>query len=231
MVKNETRKLPVYFQKSKEGAVFSFLLLGFLIVLFSANTKVVFSRELDGWSGEKQSEKNVTESKVKNSLDFSEVLELTLIGVKDIFIEKQIVYSPLPLTLSGGIKPRPTAVFSENFARGDEKNSQDVLGAKVEKLPTKYFYRENKSGLKVYSFEDGQHNLNADQTVGSKDVDELTEKVSADNRGEVWGARIAGIESEIKSCIKDSGVILSAIVVSLLVVLWFLVFFIRKILS
>lgn len=206
-----------------------------LTILFYSGS--AYAKDVGGWAGEGQrtqmeqppstERKEVTEG----GLSVSGIFTAFLGNVKERVSNRVVIYSPVPVRLSGGVKPVPSAVFElpeEEIEDAEEKN---VLGVRKGELPTVYFYFENEAGLKVYSLEGEWAKENTVSTVDSKDSESVTKSKKPEDAGEVWGERIASAEEEIMSWTRDTGVILSVIVLAGLSVLGVLVLVIRKLVT
>jgi len=101
------------------------------------------------------------------------------------------IVSPVPLRLTKGIKPLPEPLF-------DGENEGEPKAAS-------FFVQEKSKDCSVYSLDGDFAAPIGESDSGSRVSPELTEP---QDRGEVWGARIAEGEKEVTSWFQDSGVML-----------------------
>ncbi|MEA2020795.1 MAG: hypothetical protein U9M98_03750 [Patescibacteria group bacterium] len=133
-------------------------------------------------------------------------LKTVVASLQNLFESIDTLYSPVPLTLSGGIKPEPQPIFA---GKDSEKS---VLGIATDNssVASVVYFRTRGDGLKTYSLDPDFDSVSRQEANDiSRDEPEVREEAENQSRGEVWGAKIAKAEKEVGYWFKDSGVLLT----------------------
>jgi len=134
------------------------------------------------------------------------------------------IYSPLPLRLGRGVLPHPEVIFEVESA------NEDVLGVRTSGEPqAPSVFVRGVGSAKEYSLTGDFLDTVGEKSVGSRHTYNLS-TTKLQSRGEIWGARIAKMESEVSSWFNDSGVTITFLVTVGALLLALVIMLARKIL-